>query len=107
MHEFEEKVYPRDYEERTDNMNQIGVLSTRNANQEVVRLNVTIDQRFVMDSLYTCDLPGTVAKNPNTQRESYHLLGSHTNGLYCEFATAHVKEVFQVRTKEVDNKHIV
>ena len=42
----------------TDYMNSVSILVTRDAYQKVVWLDVTIDQRFVVDRLYTGDLYG-------------------------------------------------
>lgn len=43
---------------------------------------------------------------PGTRR-TYHLLGSHDDGLDGKFAPAHVKEVFQRWAEEVDDEDVV
>lgn len=47
--------------------------------------------------------------SPSTMknRDAHHLLGCHANGLDCEFTTAHVEQVFQVWSQEVDDENIV
>ena len=40
----------------TDYMNCVSVFVARNTNQEVVWLDITIDQRFVVDRLHACNL---------------------------------------------------
>ncbi len=38
---------------------------------------------------------------------AHHLFRCHTNSLDGELATAHVKKIFQVRAKEVNDQDIV
>lgn len=38
---------------------------------------------------------------------TYHLLGGHTDGLNRKLSSAHVEEVFQVRSQKVDDENIM
>ena len=37
----------------------------------------------------------------------YHLLSGHADGLYAEFPAAHIEEVLEVGSEEIDDKDIV
>ena len=38
---------------------------------------------------------------------TYHLFSKHANSFDAKLATAHVKEVFEVRSKEIDDENVV
>lgn len=49
MIELSERVH-------TDYVDSVGILSARDANKEIIGLNVSVDERFVMNSLHTRNL---------------------------------------------------
>lgn len=91
----------------TDHVNRIGVFGSRSSNEEVVRLYVPVYQRFVVDSLNTRNLNNLKRNTRNIERYSYHLLSSHADSFDTELSPAHVKKVFQIRTKKVYNENVV
>jgi hypothetical protein len=71
-----------------DNVRRFG---SRTTNEEVVRFDIAVDE---VAFVYRLDA-----------RE--HLSSSHAYGLDGKLATAHIKEVFQTRTKEVNDEDVV
>ena len=47
---------PEENRQRTDNVNCVRILATRNSNQEVVGLDIPVNKRLLMDCLHTGDL---------------------------------------------------
>lgn len=74
-----------------DDVDNVRVLAVGTTNEEVVRLDITVDEVLLVDGLYT----------------GQHLLGNHDNGLDGESAVAVVEEILQGRTKEVNDKNVV
>lgn len=68
-------------------MNNVRRLGSWATDEEVVWLDVTVYQMFLMDSLHP----------------KKHLLRSHNDSLDGELAPAHVKEVFKARAEKVDD----
>lgn len=64
---------------KIDHVDDIGCLGTRSSNQEVVRLDITVDEVLFV---YRLD-------------SRKHLLGDHDNSLDCESASAVVEKIFQ------------
>lgn len=76
---------------KIDNVDDVGGLSSRSANKEVVGLDVTVDQILLVDSL--------------DSRE--HLLRDHHNGLDGESSAAVVEQVFERWAEKVDDQNVV
>lgn len=76
---------------KVDEVNDIGVLGTGYTDEEIVGFDVAVDERLVVHGLDAGD----------------HLLRSHADGLDRELTAAHVEQVFQVRSQQVDGQHIV
>jgi hypothetical protein len=74
-----------------DHVDDIGCLSTRSSNQEVVRLDITVDEVLFV---YRLD-------------SRKHLLGDHDNSLDCESASAVVEKIFQRRAEQVDDQDVM
>jgi hypothetical protein len=74
-----------------NHMNNISGAGAGEADKEVVGFDVTVDEVLFVDRLD--------ARN--------HLASGKADRLERETATAHVEQVFQIRTKEVDNEHVV
>ena len=60
-----------------------------------------------MNTLYTVDLARYEKNAVFTADEAHHLQSEHADRLDSELATAHVKKVFKVRAKKVDDEDIV
>lgn len=74
-----------------DDVDNVRVLAVGTTNEEVVRLDITVDEVLLVDGLYA----------------GQHLLGDHHHGLDGESAIAVVEEILQGRTKEVNDKNVV
>lgn len=44
-------------------MDSVSILGARDANKEIIGLNVSVNERFVMDSLYTRNLGGAIVSS--------------------------------------------
>jgi len=74
-----------------DDVDNVRVLAVGTTDEEVVRLDVTVDEVLLVDGLYA----------------GQHLLGDHHNSLDGESAVAVVEEILQGRTKQVNDKNVV
>jgi hypothetical protein len=74
-----------------DNVDNVRVLAVGTTNEEVVRLDITVDEVLLVDGLYT----------------GQHLLGDHDHSLDGESAVAVVEEILQRRAKQVNDKNVV
>lgn len=73
-------------------INHIYLIPTlANAHQEVVRLDITMDKGLGVDVFDT----------------GYQLIGQQEDSLQCKFAVAKVEQIFQTRSKKVENHGIV
>jgi hypothetical protein len=86
----------------------VGGLRAGHADEKVVRLDVPVDQRLVVNRLYAGKLnEGSAQALCGVVGAAYHLPGGHAHGLDAELAAAHVKEVLEIGPEEVDDQDIV
>lgn len=74
-----------------DDVDDVGRLGARAADEEVVGLDVAVDEVLLVDCLYA----------------GQHLLGDHDDRLDGEAAVAVVEQVFQRRSEQVDDEDVV
>jgi hypothetical protein len=93
-------------------MDDVLSLGTGPSDQEVVRLDVTVDEVLLMDRLNPRDLleaspsEGKYLRRPDTvnrENSTDHLLGHHGASLDRELSSTHVKEIFHRRTQKIDD----
>ena len=53
------------------------------------------------------DQEGAGSRNAKCEGGSYHLPGSHADGLEVKFSTAHVEQIFETRPQQVDDENVV
>lgn len=73
---------------KIDHVNQVGTGGVGSPNKEVVGLDVTIDERALVDGLHPRD----------------HLLRDHHHCLEAELAAAPVEQVFQARSQKINDQ---
>jgi hypothetical protein len=76
---------------KIDDVDDVGCLGTRAANEEIVGLDVTVDEVLLVYGL-----------DPRQ-----HLLGNHDNGLYGKPTAAVVKEIFERRAQEINDQDVM
>lgn len=72
-----------------DYVNNVLFLSM--ANEEIIRLHVSMNEVIVVQELKSLD----------------HLVSNHKSSFYCEFALAEVEGVFQTRTEQVHDHGVI
>jgi hypothetical protein len=104
---------------RTDEVNLVAL--RLEAHEEVVGLDVAVDEVLRMHVLDAANLqPNVVSTPPHTTRHTthdtthahgmtgvYHLVGDHEHGLDGELAVAHVEDVLERGSEEIDHHHVV
>ena len=93
--------------QRTDEIDGICIFRTGGTDQEVIGFNISINQRLVVNTLYTVYLARSENNTMWTIGEAHHLESEHANCLDGELATTHVEKIFKVRAKKVDDEDIV
>jgi hypothetical protein len=91
-------------------MNDVFPLAARSSDQEVIRLDITVNQVLLMNRLHSSDLDeqyqiGLVSCQIHCSlgRPTDHLLSDHCTGLYGEFSATHIEQVLHRRTEEIDD----
>ena len=91
-------------------MDDVRRFGARSADEEVVRLDVSVDKVLFMYRLHSrelCNLLASYKWWETTLLRIYHLLCHHNDCLRRESPVAMVEQVFQGRSKEVNDKDIV
>lgn len=91
-----------------DHMNDVSSFRAGSTDQEIVRLDVAIDEVFLVDRLNSRKLGFGLSAGPRaTEKRSYHLFGDHHHSLDGESPVAMVEEIFQARAQEIDHQDVV
>jgi len=95
---------------KVDNVDDIGGFGARAPNEEIVRLDVSVDQVLLVDRLNPGELQGTLvsaADQETMDTTTHHLLCNHHCGLDGESPVAVVKEILETGAEQVDDEDVV
>ena len=87
-------------------MNSICRLCHRSADEEVVGFDIPVDEILVVYRLDSGQLQ-TVSTSRNVLEYSHHLPSGHAACLDAELSSAHIEEVLERRSEQVDDENVM